>query len=343
MNELCLLDVSLLTPLGATPAMVKTAIEAGLNSYQLCHLPGADDHSLQFSPVPEGALAVRTPALLPGLSPAQIRLLKLTSFALLDLKPRLPDIALPFFLAGPEPYYAGGGVNQAFINYLVKTTGLKLDYQKSRYVGRGRAGVFEALTAAFTCFENHDVDYVLVAGVDTFYDVRTLGLLEDSQRLASDKTADGFVPGEAAACLLLASPKSRTNRCKPMMTLHRPGLAYESGHILGDEPYTAETLSTAVTTSIVRVQAPVSRIFSAENGESHYTKEMSIAVLRNQKRLVNGCPIIRPAEFFGDVGAASVATAIAFASVDINQQTGPTLVTASSDGGLRGAIALSAI
>ncbi|PUA27503.1 MAG: hypothetical protein B0W54_13105 [Cellvibrio sp. 79] len=343
MSEIYVCDASLLTPLGAIPAMIRAAVDAGLNSYQLCNLPGTEEQKLTFSAVPDAAFDVRIPQLLPGMSPPQIRLLKLASFSLLDLKPRLPDLSLPLFLAGPESYYQGCGVNQAFINNLVKTTGVELDYTHSRYCAKGRAGFMEALDAAFNYFYTTGADYALIGGIDSFYDLRTLGILHEQKRLASEDTGDGFVPGEAAAFLLVASAHTKQRLQKrPLLKLHKPALAHESGHLLGNLPYRAQALAPAMSNALKNVAGSVSRIFSSENGESHYTSETSLAVLRNQQRLIPDCPIYRPAECFGDLGAAFPLAAIALASVDIHTRNGNTLVTASSDGGLRGAVVLSA-
>lgn len=344
MNKIYVCELSLLTPLGAIPAMLKTAVDAGLNSYQWCNLPGTnEEQSLVFSAVPDNALAVRIPAHLPGMSPPQIRLLKLATFALLDLKPQLPQCALPLFLAGPENYYPGCGVNQPFISNLVKATNVELDYNHSRYLAKGRAGVMEALAAAFNYFETTGADYALVGGIDSFYDLRTLGILQERNRLAGEEIVDGFVPGEAAAFLLVASPQVRPHlRVRPLMKLHKPGITYEGGHLLTNLPYRAGALAPAATTAITRARGTVNRIYSSENGESHYTSEVSLMVIRNQQRLIPDCPIFRPAECFGDLGAAFPIAAMALASVDMQAQAGNTLVVASSDGGLRGAVVLSA-
>lgn len=343
MNEIYVCDASLLTPIGAMPAMIRAAVDAGLNSYQLCNLPGTEEQTLTFSAVPDTALDVRIPPLLPGMSPPQIRLLKLASFALLDLKPRLPDSSLPLFLAGPESYYQGCGVNQAFISNLVKATGVQLDYTHSRYFAKGRAGFMAALDAAFNYFHTTGTDYALIGGIDSFYDLRTLGILHEQNRLAGDDIADGFVPGEAASFLLVASPQTKQRLQKrPLLKLHKPALENESGHLLGSLPYRAQALAPAVTNALKNSEGTVSRIFSSENGESHYASEISLARLRNHQRLITDCPIYRPAECFGDLGAAFPLVAIGLASVDMHTRSGITLVTASSDGGLRGAVALSA-
>lgn len=341
MNALYLCGLSLLTPLGASPVMVKTAIEAGINSYQECNLLGDDEPTIKFSPIPSGALKVRTPDQLPGMSPPHIRLLKFATFALTDIAPQLPSEAIPLFLAGPEPYYPQIGVSQTFIKHLVTSTGVNLDFGNSRYIATGRSGVIEAIAMAFTFLNASGAHYALVGGIDSFYDIRTIGILMEKRRIAGDGSFDGFVPSEAAAFLLLASPNAPESvRKSSLLMLHQPAIVREPGHLLGNAPYTAEALANAVTDATAAIGAPIETLYTSENGEMHYTKEVTVAMLRNQHKLSQNRKIIRPAEYFGDVGAAFAAVAIGLATVDPKTAT---LVCASSDGGPRGAICLSAI
>ena len=92
MTVLYLNGLSLLTPLGADLDMVKTAIDAGISGYQQCSIFDNDESLTRFSPVPDDALNVAIPKTLPGMSPPQIRLLRLAIFALTDLASQLPPL-----------------------------------------------------------------------------------------------------------------------------------------------------------------------------------------------------------------------------------------------------------
>lgn len=339
MKHLHLCALSLLTPLGATPDMLKAAMDAGISSYQECDLLGDDEPTIRFSPIPSGALKIRTPDQLPGMSPPQIRLLKFATFALVDISTRLPRTSIPLFLAGPEPYYPQIGINHTFIKHLVTSTGVNLDFGNSRYIATGRSGVLTAIDTAFKFLKASNAPYALIGGADSFYDLRTIGILAEKGRLAGSDSFDGFVPGEAAAFLLLASPDApeAANR-GPLLKLHQPAIAHEPGHLLGNAPYTAEVLARVMSEATATVETPINRLYTSENGEMHYTKEVSVAMLRNQHKLCSNNKIIRTAEYMGDLGAASAAVAIALASVEPYTTT---LICASSDGGPRGAICLT--
>ncbi len=345
MTQLYLSGVSMLTPLGADPVMVKTAIDAGISSYQYCPLAGGDEPPIQFSPVPEGALKIRLPDRLPGMSPPHIRLLRLAAFALADLAPQLPNVPLPLFLAGPEPYYGHTALNQGFLEHLAKATGVMLDTGNSRCISLGRAGSIEAIATAFKFFSATDAHYALVGGIDSFYDLRTLGILGDTRRLSGNGNFDGFVPGEGAGFLLLTSPHAPAAvRANSQLVLHLPATVYEPGHLLGSTPYTAEALATAFQHGTSATAGMISALYSSENGEMHYTKELTVARQRLQHRITADCKIYRPAEHFGDIGAASAPVAIGLATLDIKAGGNhSTLVYASSDGGYRSALCLTAV
>jgi len=185
---------------------------------------------------------------------------------------------------------------------------------------------------------------VLVGGIDSFYDLRTLGILQKNRRLSGSDSFDGFVPGEGAAFLLLTSPHAPAAvRNKSAIRLHEPAIVDEPGHLLGKAPYTAEALANAFQQAMTATDMPIDTIYSSENGEMHYTRELSVATLRQQHRLHANRKIHRPAAFFGDLGAAFAPVAMGLASASIQKDPErATLVYAASDGGPRGAICLTA-
>lgn len=345
MTVLYLDGLSLLTPLGAGLDMVTTSIDAGISGYQLCPLFGDDEPVVKFAPVPDDALKVPMPLMLPGMSPPQTRLLSLAIFALADLAPQLPQTALPLFLAGPQHYYPHTALNHTFIRHLAKSANVALDIDNSRCIHTGRAGVMDAIATAFKYFDAiPQAHHVLVGGIDSFYDPRTLNILQKNKRLSGNDSFDGFVPGEGACFLLLTSPNApEAVRNRSAIKLHEPATVYEPGHLLSDAPYTAEALSSAFQQAMQATDMPINTLYSSENGEMHYTRELSVATLRQQHRMSSQCQIHRPAEFFGDLGAAFAPVAIGLASATIKAHPDrATLVYASSDSGRRAALCLSA-
>ncbi|MFO7562308.1 MAG: hypothetical protein R6X02_06665, partial [Enhygromyxa sp.] len=74
-----------------------------------------------------------------------------------------------------------------------------------RIIAGGRAAVFEALELAIAMLDGGLAPLVLVAAVDSRVDTHTLAALANANRLESSANLDGYIPGEAAACVLLGA------------------------------------------------------------------------------------------------------------------------------------------
>ena len=340
-NELYLCSISLVTPLGADPTMLKAAMDAGINRFCDYPLSPDGDDTVVFSPVPDTVFNALRSRFFPGMSQPQIRMFKLAQFALLDLLPQLPAQPLPLFMAGPTPYYPESGIGKLFMRQLLDCTGAMIDSAASRYIATGRTGVIDAIDLAFRYFEVTGADYALVAGLDSYLDMRTLGILDSQQRLMGGDSGDGFVPSEAAGFLLLASPRALdTLSLTPLARSHRPVTAY------GDRPLPTHSslLVQVVQQALEQVRVPVDYIYSSENGELQFVPEFSLTLLRHQHSFRQGFRLCRPAEFLGDTGAAFAAVAIAAASVDLRKKiTDATLIAAASDSGYRAAVCLTPV
>ncbi len=287
--------------------------------------------------VPDAVLKLPLRAPFPGMSPPHIRLLKMAAFALSELAPRLPVGQLPLFLAGPEPYYAENRVSSTFIRHLVDATGVRLDYRNSRYFAEGRAGGIKAVAAAMDRLAQGDLTCVLVGGIDTFYDVRTISALKKQWRLLGDASIGGMVPGEGAGFLLLTT---QSENSRSHLALSPPCFGFEQGHLFGQHAYTADALAGVIQQAVAEMASPVTTLYSSNNGEYHYQRELTVARLRLKASRVREYRLHHLAEHVGDLGAASAIVALALAASEPNPQ-GASLVCASSDSGPRAAVAIS--
>lgn len=340
---LYLCDVQLLTPLGMTPEFVYAAVKAQINSYQMCSLPGEHSTPVKFSSVPAAALTSSVASQLPGLSAPQVRALKIAATCLGRMRGAHPIGDLPIFIAGPDPYYDQSTFNRVFFEQLIKATGGGIDLSSSQYFAAGRAGMFYAIAAAFDYLAAYPEAIVLVAGIDTFYDARTLGILAEQNRLSAEGVIDGFVPAEGAAFMLLSTrngPAALLNSVK--LKLSRPSLAYEPGHIFSNSPRVAHALSAVITEAMGSACRLIDKIYTSENGESFYGKEFTVARLRNNHKLHPGVTVCRLTEFAGDMGAAYPGVALALAGIDcLTSAAQSILICGSSDKGARGAVCVS--
>ncbi len=345
LDYLYLCDIHIVTPLGITPEFVHAAVKAEISAYQMSPLPGDQECSVKFSLIPDAALNQNVSVQIPGLSAPQLRALKIAFTGLSSLLSVHSLEEVPFFLAGPDSYYDQNTFNSIFVQQLINAAGVSIEYASSRYFAAGRAGFFYALDAAFDYLAEHPRALVLVSGVDTYYDARTLGLLRDKNRLSDEGVYDGFVPAEGAAFLLLSTghgPEELVRRAKLKMA--RPSMAYEPGHILSEKPQAAHSLSVAMADALGSAQVYVDKIYTSENGESYYGQEFTVARLRNCHKLQPDVPICRIAEFAGDTGAAYPGVALALAAIDsVKSKAQSFLICGSSDTGARGAVFVTSV
>ena len=340
-HQLYLCGLSVVTSLGAEPGMIKAAMDAGINRFCDYPLSPEGEDSIIFSPVPDAVFNAVGARFFPGMSQPQIRQFKLAQFALLDLLPKLPPQPVPLFMAGPTPYYPESGIGKQFMRQLLACTGAQIDSAASRYLATGRTGVIDAIDLAFRYVDATGADYALVAGLESYLDMRTLGILDSQQRLPGNDSGDAFVPGEAAGFLLLASPRAiATSSLTPLACLHKPVTDYAAPPAPTQSPLLAQVVQQV----LEHMPTPVDHIYSSENGELQWVQEFSLTLLRHQQRMRQPVSVCRPAEFLGDTGAAFAAVAIAAASVDLGKKiTDAVLIAAASDSGYRAAIGLTPV
>jgi len=91
------------------------------------------------------------------------------------------------------------------------------------------------------------------------------------------------------------------------------------------------------------LQHPIDTIYSSENGESQWAKELAIAIIRNNDALTSPLNVLKPAQCYGDMGAANGSVLLALAIEKSRQQKAnkQIMVYSSSDSGARGALCLT--
>lgn len=336
--------LGMITPVGNNTQMTVAAVRAGISAYKVSDYYNKNDKPMTITSVPDEALAPLDEKLKwIGLTSREKRLLQLATPAITELvsKYKIPP-GTPLFLSGPENLPGGAKpISSRFLDYLNIQTGLNFDSSKSRYLASGRSGVIEAIELAFKYFEATTESLVIVGGLDTYNDLATLSKLDVEDRVLAENINDGFAPGEAAAFILVSRYplKSAQN-----IILFRPGFCKEVGHRYSDETYTGQGLATAVRLAADNSAGKkISKILSCVNGESLFSKEIGVAVIRNSDQFDENYINIHPADCLGDVGAATGAVLISVSvnelcNVDTQKQH---LVYCSSDLANRSAICIS--
>jgi 3-oxoacyl-[acyl-carrier-protein] synthase I len=280
-----------------------------------------------------------------GLTSREARMLRLAEPALRECLAALPPRAAlpPLILALPETETTRPLDDERVLDVLaVQVDGFQRKSAEAMF--RGRAGGLRAVARAVDWL-NAGAPFVVAGGVDTFRDLYVLGTLDMEGRVKASASLDGFIPGEGAGFLLLAS---RTGAAAagltPLAALSGFALGTESGHLYSDQPYRGDGLSAALATALANGAGPVQEVYSSMNGESHWAKEWGVAFLRARDRFREDHGMHHPADCHGDTGAAAGPLMIALAALGIRDgyRATPTLVYTSSDRGERAAIIVSA-
>jgi 3-oxoacyl-[acyl-carrier-protein] synthase-1 len=219
---------------------------------------------------------------------------------------------------------------------LTVQTGCTVDLERSRIAASGRAAGLLALRAAVTFIARGDAPYILVGGVDSYLDARVLATLEQSGRLRTSEINDGFIPGEAAAFLLVG--RAGLGDAVGMPSLARvlgAGTGREPGHFYSDQPYRGDGLAHAFAALFepLPAQERVRTLYAGLNGESYWAKELGTARIRNSERFEEGVHVEHPADAFGDTGAAMgpVMVGLAAKALRGGYRPGPSLIYCGSD------------
>lgn len=217
-----------------------------------------------------------------------------------------------------------------------------IDQPQSRTLQYGRAGGILALEMAQRYLYDLGLDYVLLGGSDSYSSYALLNYLNKTERTTAPGVTNGFVPGEAAAFLLLTRhPQLAAAHEGYITALSTPGSAEEPGHLYSEEPYRGDGLSRAFQRALADYRGqPIQNIYSSMNGEHHWAKEYGVATLRNSQYIHEDANIEHPADCYGDIGVATGPVLIASAAENMKKQQAPatSLVYSSSDSAWRAAV-----
>lgn len=217
-----------------------------------------------------------------------------------------------------------------------------------RFFASGHAGGFEALDQARTWLRAGQADAVVVAGVDSYLAPETLEWLEAEEQLHGAgplNNAWGFIPGEAAGALLLATAGTAVSG--GWADVLAVGLGRESKLNKSGEVCIGEGLTQALRRALDEVagEGVIDNVVCDMNGEAYRADEYGFCGLRVRDRLRDPTDFLAPADCWGDVGAAGLPLHVLLAASACRKghAKGPlTLLWGSSDGGGRGAAVIRA-
>jgi 3-oxoacyl-[acyl-carrier-protein] synthase-1 len=216
----------------------------------------------------------------------------------------------PLFLGLPEAMTGGEIREQAIAGALRSAAAPQVDLSSPRFFRAGRAACFQAIAAAVEALHAHPRPPAAVVGaIDSLCDPASLAWLADRGRVLGGANADGLLPGEGAAVLLLARPGVSS----PLLAIEGGALATDPRPFNGDAPSLADGLTQAF--RALRLDPAtggrrVDRVLAAQPGESFWATELSRAYLRNAALMPEPFTVEVAADSFGDAGAAAGALLI---------------------------------
>lgn len=348
-DELVVSGVGVVSPVGHTAAVSFGSMKAGLARIA---------ESPEFRIRDRAGKRVRvTCASVSGVTDGHRRYLRhyrmaVRAFAELVNCAQLDDVSLAqanCYLVVSEPERPGfdDRIARNLLSTITGALGFTRTFRSTVISPTGHAGAFEALEAALDSIRVGRCERAVVGAVDAYLDEFTLEWLSDVGRLKSAENVKGFVPGEAAAFILVERAPAATARGACVLaTPVGIGTAVEPNSIYAASPCAGDGLTSAIRTALTRSAASVSPAVAIcdLNGERYRAHEWALALSRCFFSSDPPGTLWHPADCLGDCGAAAGVMNLAFGSLAASRRHfGPSsvLVWGSSDDGQRGAAILA--
>ncbi|NNF08552.1 MAG: hypothetical protein HKN21_17455 [Candidatus Eisenbacteria bacterium] len=297
-----------ISPIGESLDQTCASVRAGIDMFQAHPIYVAGEDNPEWGDQ-KPMIASCVPTLEPDLK-GMDRLEALGLAALLDLLDRLPlkredigDTALFFALPRIDEVTRTWGLDDAFPKRIAQTAGLD-GLKRIGVQTAGHAGGFQLLRKTYELLTSGDVQHCILVGLDSFVDLDRLALMDQDWRLKSDRTVDGFIPGEGAAAILLELPEAAARG-------ERKELARIVGFGEGSEPnqlsHEKNSLGEGLTEAIREATAEriPEWVLCDMNGEQYWGFEWGVVQTRLGPTLASMHELTHAADCTGEIGAAS--------------------------------------
>jgi len=277
-------------PLGLSAPAAYAAIRAGLSRFQ--ELAYLDDRG---EPLRGSRLAI-----LEERTSERRRWFSLLCYALEDaLRSQRATPNCQLFVVLPERPAS----MQSFVKSVEAALDGRLSLERTQFFVGGPCAAYAAIQSAREQLASRACQTAMVAAADSLIGARALLAWSKQQRLLTRANPDGFVPGEAAAALLLA------RRCEdPLGSICAVGFGMEPGLLSNDVPLRSQGVVEAARAALSACQLHMHDVdvrLSDATGESYGFKEQALAVLRTLRENKDSFPLWRSAASLGHTGVAS--------------------------------------
>jgi 3-oxoacyl-[acyl-carrier-protein] synthase-1 len=352
-DRVAIIGAGAFTPVGLSLSETATAVRAGIARVLETSYIGSANEWITMSYLPAEFMPDLGPAVpeaFPELSERQVRMVRMGGAALAEaVSNTAPDTPVPLIVGVPAVGPAAESVaDPRLLDALALQSGVAIAVEASSIVSAGRAAGLMAVHQAGQRILSGEVDFAVAGGCDSYQHPELLEALDSESRLLSQSKYDGFVPGEGAGFLLLASRRaSERGGAAVLGWLDASGTGFEEEHLSADKPHRGEGLARTLRAMLDGnggSTAPVETVYASMNGERYWAKEWGVAAVRLASHFSEGLAVEHPADCYGDAGSAAgpLMAGLALAALEQGYRSGPALVYASSDAGERAAIIISA-
>ncbi len=340
-GQIAITGMGLVTPVGLKADVAIAAMRAGIS--RLGELPYLDievDED-EFAPV-IGAEVPVIPKGRRGVAKLSLLVAHSLEDALTDAG--LEDTTLELFLgiADDKPAERVLGQSLPLQNALSEVLHENIRIANISILPAGRAAALQAIRLGAQAIANAQTDTVVVGGVDSWVQPRSLDWLQDQRRLREFPRKTGILPGEAAGFLVLESmahAQARGATVHAMLT----AAAGRTDNTPDGEPNKAVALADAIGAVSREMEDELALVISDFNGERYRAHEWMLAIPKGMWRYKT-LRHWHPAEYIGDSGAASGAVSTVWAVQALHRGYAGTprvLVWGASDEGVREALIVS--
>lgn len=179
-----------------------------------------------------------------------------------------------------------------------------------RILAGGSTAGWHALEIAYQALvTDRDLNQVTLLAVDSLCDPQVLAQAADKNWLLQSGNSEGYVPGEAAACIVLQRASNATSVPSGRFIIHRPASSTSAERLWPDNPSpSGEHLTSALTAALERSgMGPehIGLLVSDMDGSSWRAKVEQSALGRAFFSKAPACQHWRPSTLLGQVGTTS--------------------------------------
>jgi len=352
-SRVVIIGIGMTTAVGVSSAETAASVRAGTMRFIEGSFLDKRYRPFTLAEVPEDALPPIADSVAgeSGLTAVEQRLLRLATEPLRECVRLLADVSMKpgvcLALSAARRDATHSIDRSAFLRRLYLQVGGAFDPARSDASHSGRAGGIAAVGHAVAAIRSGMADLMLAGAIDSYRDLSLLALLDQQQRVKTGANLDGFIPGEGAGFLLMASASKAASLGLPILaTLSPVAQGFETGHLESTEPYRGDGLANALRQLVAlgALDAPINDVYSSMNGESHWAKEWGVGYLRNRSIFDESHGMHHPADCYGELGAACGPVLVGLAATGIARgyRRAPALVYGSSDDGARCAVVVGA-